>query len=324
MKIHELVLFPSSICNLHCKHCSYLCNSLKKDNVPIKRLLEIIDEAISLGTELFILVAKEPLMEIGRTKKILEHLEKRKVKYGIVTNGTLIKQNIDKLKNFNFNYFDVSIDGTEEYHDKTRGNGNFKLSEEGIGLILKNNITKTLFISSVLMSYNYKNIPEMINHFKSKGIQNFSLGAYIYTGKNPKEWILEKEQLKELIQILSNTKDVNQIIIDIHKQVNHYWDYLIEEKIIDKDKIETDENNVVYYQIPNTKVFLKNSLFTTKSDYTGIITADGFYLEDYNYLTDPNYKKSSVGNIKTKKLSEILAIVQKQYYIPSSKTSFSF
>lgn len=287
-------------------------------------MLEIIDEAISLGTELFILVAKEPLMEIGRTKKILEHLEKRKVKYGIVTNGTLIKQNIDKLKNFNFNYFDVSIDGTEEYHDKTRGNGNFKLSEEGIGLILKNNITKTLFISSVLMSYNYKNIPEMINHFKSKGIQNFSLGAYIYTGKNPKEWILEKEQLKELIQILSNTKDVNQIIIDIHKQVNHYWDYLIEEKIIDKDKIETDENNVVYYQIPNTKVFLKNSLFTTKSDYTGIITADGFYLEDYNYLTDPNYKKSSVGNIKTKKLSEILAIVQKQYYIPSSKTSFSF
>ncbi len=290
-----------------------MCDSLEKDNLSIDKLKKLIDEAIEVGVKLFVLVGKEPLLDIKRTKELLDYLGKRKVKFGMVTNGTLIERNIDQLRNYGFYYFDVSVDGTEEYHDLTRGKGTFSKAKEGIELIMDNKLTNKLFISSVLMSYNYRNIPEMIKGFNKIGIKNFSLGVYIHTGLNPKEWILEKEQLVELIDSLKKLDlDVEQIIIDIHTQVNHYWDYLIEKGVIDEDKISIDSHNNVFFQIPTTKIFLKNSMFTTNFWNTAIVTADGYYLDDYEYLANQSYKEIALGNVKNDSFRELLKRVEER------------
>ncbi len=313
INIREMVLFPSTYCNLSCKHCSYHCKSTGRYEISIERTKRLIEEGIKLGIKLFILVGREPLFDIKRTKQILDFLDQKKVKFGIVTNGTLIEKNINILKNYKFDYFDVSIDGTEKFHDLTRGKEVFKKAEKGIDLIRKYNLTNKQFISSVIMSYNYKNLPEMIKRFSKKGIKNFSLGVYVYTGLNPKEWILTKDQLIEFIDSLKNSKSsAEQIIIDIHAHVHSYWEYLIQKGIIVKTQVKVDKNNVIYYKIPNTKIFLKNSLFTTSFWNSAIITADGFYLDDYEYLIRSDYKKLAIGNVKKKSLKEIIHKVKQK------------
>ena len=311
--ITELVLFPTPRCNLNCKHCSYLCNSLEKDNLPLPKMRHIIDEAIDSGVKLFILVGKEPLADMERTDEIISYLNKKKAKFGIVSNGTLIEKHINKLKKHKFDYFDISIDGTEKFNDVTRGVGNFSRAKKGAELVIKNTLTDKFFISSVLMSYNYKNIPDMIKEFNGIGVKNFSLGVYVYTGHNPKDWILTKEQLVELIELLKKSEsETDQIIIDIHTQVNHYWEYLIEKGVINEEEISIDPNNNVYFQIPNTNIFLKNSMFTTNFWNTAIITADGYFLDDYEYLASRDYKERSLGNINKESFMELLEKVKQK------------
>ena len=163
------------------------------------------------------------------------------------------------------------------------------------------------------MSYNYKSITSMIKEFNSINVYNFCLGLYVYTGHNPKEWILKKEQLYELID---NLKKLNytkgQIIIDIHTQLNHYWNQLIKDGIINKNKIKIDSYNNTFFQIPDTKIFLKNSMLTTTFLNTSIVTADGYYLDDYEYEAYLNYKDYALGNIKNESLSNILKKVKKE------------
>jgi MoaA/NifB/PqqE/SkfB family radical SAM enzyme len=314
----ELVLSPSSACNLNCKHCSYLCDSHYKDNVPLDQLKNVVDDAISEGVDLFILLGKEPLLEFERTKEVIEHLESKNAKFGMVTNGTLIKERIEELKKHHFDYFDISIDGLKDAHDKTRGEGNFVKAEEGVELVLKNNLTNKFFISSVVMSWNYKNIPEMIKHLNSKGVKNFSMGLYIHTGFNPKEWIITKAQVKELIEDLSkiNPEEINQIILDVHTQTKDYWDWLIEEKIIEEAQVKADKNNNIYYRIPNSKIFLKNSYYTTLYKNVAILTADGYWLDNYKHFFTKDYKKEAIGHISKIDFKKYLEKIKENYLKP--------
>ncbi len=310
VKINELVIHVSENCNLNCKHCSYSYRPPDKDNISIDKWKSIIDEAIEVGVTNFIVIGGEPLLYIDRTEQILNHLQQRKVPYGMVTNGTLIKNNIKRLKKHKLSFLDVSIDGLEEEHDRTRGKGNFKKSVEGIKLVLENNIAERTFLASTVMSHNYKKMPDMIKHFQNLGVKYFVLGLYVYVGTNPKEWILQQEQLRELIESIKNI-NAEQMIIDIHTHIQQYWHDLIKDGIIDKNNIRIDSNNNVYYKIPGTKVFLKNSMYTTNFWNTAIITADGYYIDDYEYIGTPNYKEMAIGNTKNMSMKELVEKVKK-------------
>jgi MoaA/NifB/PqqE/SkfB family radical SAM enzyme len=293
----ELVLFPSSGCNLKCKHCSYLCKSSPEQNIPIKKLKETINDAIKSGIKLVVLVGREPLLEFNRTKEILDFLKDKNVKVGMVTNGTLVSKHIRDLKKYNFYYIDVSLDGPEKEHEINRGKGSFGKAKEGIKLILNNCNYKKFFLSSTLMAYNYKALPKMVIEFTTYGVENFCFGTYIYTGENSKEWKLETSQLLEFIDSLKKLKVKGQLILDVHSKVQHLWDFLIEEEIILQKDVKFDENHNCYYKIPETNIFLKNSRYTTGPAHTAIITADGYYLPDYELIASREYKEKSLGNV---------------------------
>ena len=147
------------------------------------------------------------------------------------------------------------------------------------------------------MSYNYNALPEMAKEFSSYGVENFCFGTYIYTGQNPKEWKLEKTHLIEFIESLKKLEIKGQLIIDIHSEVQHLWNFLIEKEIILEKDIKFDPNHNCYYKIPGTKIFLKSSKHTTGPDHTVIMTADGYYLPDYNLIASLEYKEKSLGNV---------------------------
>jgi len=307
----ELVLFPSSGCNLNCKHCSYLCRSSPKQNVSLRKLKEVVGEAISSGIKLVVLVGREPLLEFERTKEILEFLKDKDVKVGMVTNGTLVSKHIDELKNYKFDYIDVSLDGPEKEHDINRGVGNFQRAREGIKLLANDCDYGKFFLSSTLMSYNYMALEKMIKEFSGYGVENFTFGTYIYTGENPEEWKLDGSHLLEFIEILKGVSVRGQLLIDVHAHVQHLWDFLIENGVILEEDIKFDRNHNCYYKIPGTNIFLKNSKYTTNLSHSVIITADGYYLPDYKLIASRDYKKKAIGNVDNMSYGEYLDQIRK-------------
>lgn len=293
----ELVLFPSAGCNLNCRHCSYLCRSSASENVSLDRLKEVVGEAIDSGVKLVVLVGREPLLEFDRTREILKFLKDKAVRVGMVTNGTLVSRHIEELKNYKFDYIDVSLDGPEKEHEMNRGVGSFGKAREGIKLLLNHCNYGKFFLSSTLMSYNYSVLPKMIEEFSGYGVENFCFGTYIYTGENPEEWKLEGLHLLEFVEMLKGVDVKGQLIVDVHSEVSHLWDFLIEKGIILEEGVKFDINHNCYYKIPGTNVFLKNSKYTTNLSHSVIITADGYYLPDYKLIASREYREKAVGNV---------------------------
>ena len=310
-KPSELVLFPSSGCNLNCKHCSYLCKSSPEQNVLLSKLKETIDEAISLGIKLVVLVGREPLLEFPRTKEILEFLKDKDVKVGMVTNGTLVAKHIEELKKYKFYYLDVSLDGPKIEHEINRGEGTFEKTRDGIKLLLNNCNYKRFFLSSTLMSYNYNALPEMVKEFSSYGVENFCFGTYITTKYNPQEWKLEENQMLDFIKSLKQLEVKGQLIIDIHSEVQHLWEFLIKEKVILEKEIKFDVNHNCYYGIPETNIYIKSSKHTTGPEHTVTITAEGYYLPNYKLIASRQYKEKSIGNIQNLSYGDYLKKLKK-------------
>ena len=97
--------------------------------------LRIIDDATYYGMRHFSIIGKEPLLTPEKTIPILEHIEEineADLIYELITNGTLVKKNIESLEALNFNFFSISFDGFMEDHDLIRGKGNYKRAREGL------------------------------------------------------------------------------------------------------------------------------------------------------------------------------------------------
>ncbi len=128
----EFLLSPN--CNLACKYCYQKNDFPEAPNVRdfhiqagVVASQEIIDRFIKFvateGIKFVIFYGGEPLLMWKRIKYIVNEISKRDrfVKFSMVTNGTLLNENIiDFISNNNFSMI-LSLDGNKERHDAMRG-----------------------------------------------------------------------------------------------------------------------------------------------------------------------------------------------------------
>ena len=175
-------------CNMNCKYCFE--HKLSGLDVNDEKLVKYINEKTN-GS--FFLFGGEPLLTIDSIIKIINTISKtninteRKMKMidsckSVITNGTLIKANIDKIKE-NGLRMQISFDGVKEAHDMNRvfkgGKGTYDIVMNAIKLCHDNGISwslhgvitkKTLpFLADTTMLmielYNkYEGVNDVINH----------------------------------------------------------------------------------------------------------------------------------------------------------------
>ena len=86
----------TNICNLNCKFC--LETNRKKEYMSIENFEKIIQKICKYTNLVFLHVKGEPLLH-SNLEQILEILEKYNLKTNITTNGTLVKEKLDIIKN---------------------------------------------------------------------------------------------------------------------------------------------------------------------------------------------------------------------------------
>lgn len=162
--LRHLYINPLQKCNLRCQIC------YTKKTAPILKFEEILDfinrysKVISLQVITF---CGGEVFALPYFTKLLNILSQKGIFIQIITNGT-----IDKLNNINnpnsINLI-VSIDGLEEYHDKNRGQGNFKKSIRYLKKALKMSFHVEIF--SIVTRENYLYINQF-EKFIQKNIGN--------------------------------------------------------------------------------------------------------------------------------------------------------
>lgn len=176
-KLDEVRHIITMHCNLECLHC-YLNgggdNNLKKYNIIDEDVLEKF--YMKYQPNVVSATGGEPLLN----KKMVELLGKVINNYGgaleIVTNGTLLDEEfVIKMQKINpKTFYQISLDGMEEYHNYLRNNETaFERAIRGIKIISDKKIR--LKVRFTATDENFKDLGELIKLLESFNNENIEL-----------------------------------------------------------------------------------------------------------------------------------------------------
>lgn len=182
-KVLELIILLTENCNFRCSYCYETFDNSNKEDDYFKRIRKLIDkryaeiEHIKIGW-----FGGEPLLEIEEIVSLSKYIkillndkfEDKFVGY-MSTNGYLLTPEISKkLINLNTKIFQITIDGTEEMHNRTRklinGEGTFKRIFDNILYLHNTTLNFRINLRINIYNENKENIIKLIE------LLNFSIG----------------------------------------------------------------------------------------------------------------------------------------------------
>jgi radical SAM protein with 4Fe4S-binding SPASM domain len=158
--------------------CPISQNNKNKAEVISDELFEKIIKEISQNqlrfTFVYLFLQNEPILDkdIFKKLKLVKKLSNGKLKTGIVTNGTLLKEEkIQELLDSKVDELIFSLDAlTEETYNKIRQGLNFKNAMKNIENVIDSDFDKYLAVKFVLQKYNVAELKEFKEYWTKKGI----------------------------------------------------------------------------------------------------------------------------------------------------------
>lgn len=177
--------FPSAFCiqtinacNGSCIMCPIVQNNKKKPTEITDKLFEKIIREISQNhlklTYIYLFLQNEPLIDknIFRKFRLIKKISYRKIKTGLVTNGSLFtKEKIDELEKSEIDELIFSIDAYEEVtYNKIRQGLNFNNVINNINKVLESDYDGYLAVKFVGQKDNISEVEKFKEFWKNKGI----------------------------------------------------------------------------------------------------------------------------------------------------------
>jgi len=223
-------------CNLRCKFCKIWKNKNPKDKLTTIEKIKIISEfadwfykeknSINFNDENFSVVfaGGEPFLNAKEVLSLAKVCRNVGLMSSINTNGTLIYPIIPKILSSGLTHIAFSLDShIESIHDSLRGvKGTFQLVSRSIKKLLSERKKEpTIYIQTVLGSWNLENIDALVNWAEELGVDGIEFQPLQYpfgeTCPPSSDWyksfpLFPTEQqindgLKTLLKTKKNNKD---------------------------------------------------------------------------------------------------------------------
>ena len=240
-----LVVQLTSGCNLRCKHCFFFENQEKYNIQKDLSKEKIIEQIKYFVEEVNILSCTLTGGEIFTSSvlfEVIRYLKKHNVSLKLITNGTLIDEDIAKrlgeLLNPKFDIIQISLDGAiKETNDKTRGNGAFDKVLDGIKLLVQNNCN--IELGFTINAFNVNEIADLYLLAKKNGVKKINYGRF--TQEYESQSFL-KPNIEDIFINVAKLSDVYDGIVKLRLPCITVPDYLrfeIGRKLMDK-KLKQD------------------------------------------------------------------------------------
>jgi len=142
-------IHPTLRCNLFCKHCYSSSAPEKKQGLPSRTLVNILEQAVPLGYNVVSLSGGEPFL-YNELEQLVTASRSLGYFNSVTTNGMLLRSQRAGRILRQLDLVAVSVDGKQEAHDLMRGQqGAFTSMLEGLD-ILKDSIEKFGLIHTLL------------------------------------------------------------------------------------------------------------------------------------------------------------------------------
>jgi len=281
-------------CNLRCRHCyAGAENRDFEGELTTKEGTAIIDDLAAFGVPVLLFSGGEPLI-----RKDLFELGKyaagKGIRTVISTNGTLITPKIaQKIKEADFSYIGISLDGMEATNDKFRGvNGAFEDAFEGIRNCTKEGVKAGLRFT--MTKHNYRDLPEIFELIDEEKIKRACFYHLVYSGRGGKmiDEDLDPKTTREVVDLILDTtyslfcdaKDTEILTVDNHADAVYLYLVLKEEQ----PKRAEDVYELLRWNGGNNSGIAIGNI-----DNLGNVHADQFW---WHY---------SFGNVRERRFSEI-------------------
>ena len=190
-------------CNLSCLHCYSKSDLDAVDSLSTQKIMDTLPKLKSNGIKFLIFSGGEPL-----TRKDIFEIASRCKELGIITylstNGLYVKKsNAEKILD-TFNYIGISIDGSQEVHDKFRGlQGSFVESMKAVDLLNSYGKTK-VGIRFTITKDTYNDLEFIFDLAQSHNIPKIYISHLVYSGRglDNLEMDLSKEQRVKAVEYI--------------------------------------------------------------------------------------------------------------------------
>jgi MoaA/NifB/PqqE/SkfB family radical SAM enzyme len=320
--LSKLTFEINDVCNLRCGYCYLGRRETKGRTASLSNheWAQVFAQAPAMGVEVLALVGKEPFID-HQGVEILTMLDDLKrgcredgevLRYGVITNGTLLPRYLHELTALDLDYLDMSVDGIPALHDAVRGKGSFAKTAAALAAAVKLDNIGSVMVCSVLHKQNFQHIPEFIEELWSRGVRHFLFGN---VDNFYKDWaedpcLLAPEDILTVYEALRGVAKQyrgqgGQFILAFdHFNGSKYMNFLLEQGVFGPADVLEDVHGVLYAKPdPEGDFYLKLTLFPLSYRKIARITHDGFFLPNMMDLGKPDYGKYAVGNVRQEPVS---------------------
>lgn len=187
-------------CNLNCLHCyASAVDTPGEDELDTEEAKSMIDQLEDMEVPVLIFSGGEPflrddLFELG------QYAANTDIRPVISTNGTLIdKETATRVKEANFLYVGVSLDGIGRGNDRFRGKeGAYEKALEGMRNLMAKGIKTGLRYT--ITKKNASDLPEVLELVKDEGMDRLCIYHLDYVGNADVDLDLDKKKKRELLR----------------------------------------------------------------------------------------------------------------------------
>lgn len=212
----ELNFQMTNQCPLKCKMCNISKLQPKGGELTIEEMKKILDEVKKWGTKYVSFVGGEALVRKNDTIELIDYANRNGFDTTLISSGYFLDEKTCKtLIDIGLNRLTISLDGaTKETHDFIRGSGSFEQAIESMKRLVRlrknNNNGIRLDFSTAVMSYNFRELPDIYKLAKEIGVDQLFYQAVVMdntynSGPSDYEkcefWV-KGEDLKELEKLI--------------------------------------------------------------------------------------------------------------------------
>jgi MoaA/NifB/PqqE/SkfB family radical SAM enzyme/SAM-dependent methyltransferase len=185
-QLNELWFHLTNRCNLSCTHCLFTSSPTESLGLSLTQTLDIAAEAYRLGTRIFVLTGGEPFVHPDSEAIIHGLLRLKDSRVVVLTNGMNLPDML-KRKPFDLERFhlQISVDGTEEVHDRIRGKGAYRRLLHNLEWLRRQMVPYSL--SMCVTAQNVEDMPAVVNVAASHGAANFHFLWHFIRGRALKD-----------------------------------------------------------------------------------------------------------------------------------------
>jgi MoaA/NifB/PqqE/SkfB family radical SAM enzyme len=200
-----LMLHLLGRCNLTCLHCYMEGAPMRKEQLPLDRVLDAISECPRLDIGALYLTGGEPLLYKGLPEVLRVAARISGLQVTVCTNATLMNARYATLLSEVHAKVNVSIDGEAQFHDYFRNlPGAFRASERGIRTMVECGIPLTIVTTT--SQANLSSLPKMVEWAAQIGAREFRVQPLLRLGRGLEitDQRLTSDQMNRLLLELSD------------------------------------------------------------------------------------------------------------------------